>query len=75
MEAILDVLEGIGRFISAVVDFVIDLVEGLLYAVELMGQFVAEIPNYFNWLPESVVAILVTIFAVVVVYKMIGREG
>lgn len=75
MEAILDVLEGIGRFVSAVVDFVIDLVEGLLYAVELMGQFVAEIPNYFSWLPSSVVATLVTIFAVVVVYKMIGREG
>lgn len=61
--------------IVGLVDFVVGLVEDLVYVVTLCGQFVLKIPQFFSWLPGSVVALIVTIFAVVVIYKILGREG
>lgn len=82
MEAIQNFLNGISRgvqtltrFIVAVYDFITGLIEDLVYVVKLTAEFVKNIPVYFSWLPGSVIAIIVAIFAVVVIYKVLGREG
>lgn len=61
--------------ISTVIDFVVDFFADLAYMIKLLGEFMANIPGYFSWLPSGVVAVLVTIFGVVVIYKILGREG
>lgn len=75
MDAIIGFFKGIGAAIGAVIDFVIGLFQDLVYMVQLLGQFVVNIPGYFAWLPAGVVAVIVTIFAIVVIYKILGREG
>lgn len=75
MNALLDFLKGIGNAIVAVIDFVMGLFEDLVYMIKLLGQVVLNIPTYFSWLPPQVLVLIVLIISIVVVYKILGREG
>lgn len=75
MAAITDFFAGIVDAISSAIDFLISFVGDIVYVIKLTGQFVARIPEYFAWLPAPVLTIIVSIFAVVVIYKILGREG
>lgn len=74
MGAIIDFFKGLADFFVSVVNFVISFFEDLAYIVKLLGDFVLKIPSFFGWLPSSVLAILLTTFGVVVVYKIMGRD-
>lgn len=75
MEDILEFFEQLMESITSVVDFVISFFQDIVYIVEITGQVLAQIPSYFAWMPAEVVALLVTLFAIVVIYKIAGREG
>lgn len=75
MADILAFLKGIGSAITSLIDFLISFISDIVYICQLCGEFVLNIPSYFSWLPAEAVAIIVTIFAIVVIYKIAGREG
>lgn len=75
LQEIRDILVSIGDFFKTVIDFVISFFQDLVYMVKLVGQTVEDIPQYFNWLPGSLVTLILAILAVVVIYKILGREG
>lgn len=82
MQGVIDAVKNVGKwvktigeFFSTVIDFVIGLVEDIVYVVKLTAETVLKIPEYFDWLPEAVVAVIVSAFAIVVIYKVLGREG
>ena len=75
MQDIIQFLKGIGDFFVAIGNFLIDFIGDLLEIVKLTGKVVAELPEYFSWLPPSFVSVLLSIFAIVVIYKIAGREG
>ena len=75
LSTIKDFFLGLANVISSLIDFIISLVEDIVYVVKLCGSFVAKIPAYFSWLPASVLALIITIFSIVVIYKILGREG
>lgn len=75
MQAIFDFFAGIAEGLSAIVSFVVDLLSDVVYVVELTAEFVLKIPEYLSWLPAPVLAVVVSIFVVVVIYKILGREG
>lgn len=75
MDAILQFFAGIGNAITAIFDFIFSMVGDLVYLVGLTGKFLAHVPSYFSWLPPQLLAILVSLFAIVVLYKVFGREG
>lgn len=75
MEAIVSMLNSIGNFIASIVDVVLGLVQDVVYVIQITAKTVASIPTYFTWLPTAAAGLIVTIFGVVVVYKVIGREG
>ena len=70
-----DFLAGIFEFFSSLYDFVIGIFQDIVYVIRLTAHFVAQIPDYFSWLPAEALALVVGIFAVVVIYKVLGREG
>lgn len=74
MDAIVNFFVGLGETISSIIGFVIDLVGDLLYVIALLGKFVIEIPSYFLWLPDAIVALLVTAFGIVVIYMILNRK-
>lgn len=75
MDAIIEFFKGIGTAITSIIDFVIGLFEDLVYMIKLLGQVVLNIPNYFAWLPAEILALIVVLISVVVIYKILGREG
>lgn len=74
LESILTVLGSIGNFIASIVDWVADFIEDLVQMAKYLGQAVVEFPSYFDWLPSSVLAILITLIGIVVIYKFLGRD-
>ena len=75
MKAIADFLQAIGNGIVAAIDFVVGFFQDLVYIIQLTGKVLSQIPSYFSWLPAELLAIILSIFAVVVIYKILGREG
>lgn len=75
MKAVVKAIKGLVQAVEILIDFVVDLFEDLIYMIELLGEFIVNIPTYLSWLPAPVIAIIVTIFSIVVIYKIIGREG
>ena len=75
LETIKDFFLSVSDVITSLVDFVVGMITDLVYVVKLCGSFVLKIPTLFSWLPAPAVAIIVSIFAVVVIYKILGREG
>lgn len=75
MDALLQFFKGIGNAITSVIDFVIGFFQDLVYLIQLTGRFLAQIPNYFSWLPAGAITLLIVLFSIVVVYKILGREG
>lgn len=75
MADILEFLKTIVNAIESVINFVVDFFADIAYIVQLVGETVLAIPSYFGWMPSAAVAIIVTIFGVVVIYKITGREG
>lgn len=75
MQAILDFFVGLFDLVTSLVTFVIDFIGDIVYVVQLTATFVGNIPTYFAWLPSAYVSVIVSIFAVVVIYKVLGREG
>lgn len=73
--ALKDFFLGMANVITSLIDFVVGIVQDLVYMVKLLTTFIAKLPQMFSWLPSSVVAILLTIFGIVIVYKIMGREG
>lgn len=75
LETIKDFFISVGDFFVSIYEFVIGFFRDIAYVIELTAEFVGKIPEYFDWLPAEVVALIVLIFAVVVIYKVLGREG
>lgn len=75
LDAIKNFFFGLANVITSLIDVVVGLVEDLVYVVKLCTSFVAKIPTLFSWLPSSALALIVTIFSIVVIYKVMGREG
>lgn len=75
MQALIDFFAGIAEAVQSAIEFLAGMIEDLVYMVGLLGEFVADIPAYLAWLPNGVIAIFITIFAIVVIYKILGREG
>lgn len=75
MKALVEFIKGIAEGVTAAIDFLFGTIQDLVYMVKLLGQFILDIPAYLSWLPTGVVAIFITIFSIVVIYKVLGREG
>lgn len=75
MQAVADFLKAIGDVILGVVDFVISFFSDIVFMVQMLGDLAAAIPTYFNWLPTSVLSGLLLVFTLVILYKILGREG
>lgn len=75
MDTLLDFFSSIGEIIVSIVKFVISFFQDLIYVIKLTGKVVGQIPAFFSWMPAEIISLLVILFGVVVIYKILGREG
>ena len=68
-------LKSIFNLISSVVSFIIGFFQDLVYMISLLGKFILSLPTYLSWLPPTFITAVSLIFTIVVIYKVLGREG
>lgn len=75
MQSIVKILSSIVDWIVIAFDFVFGFFEDIVYIGKITGVFLRKIPEYFAWLPSQCIVLVVLIFSIVVLYKILGREG
>lgn len=70
-----DLLHSIADYIHLFFVYLGQLCKDTVFVINLLGSFFVHIPSYFSWLPSQLLTILVTLIGIVVVYKVLGREG
>ena len=75
MDVLIDFIGSIAELIIGAFQFLVDTVQGLAYCVKMLTFFTASIPDYFAWIPDSCLTLVVLIFGIAVTYKILGREG
>lgn len=75
MQALLEFFQTAFGPIFTLFDWAISFWSDLIYMIGLTGKFLANIPIYFAWMPSRYVTTLYMLFCIVVVYKILGREG
>lgn len=75
LETIKNVFLGFIDLVTSLIDFVVGFIQDIVYVVQLTASFVVKIPQLLSWLPSSIVTLFVILFAIVVIYKILGREG
>lgn len=75
MNALINFFTGLVEVIKTVIDFLIGFIEDLVELVVLVGQAALEIPKLFGMLPPPIIAALTIGLSVVVIFKILGREG
>lgn len=70
-----DILSSIGNAIATLINFIVKFFEDLVYLIKITGQIFINLPNYLGWLPPAMTTTLLGIFGVVIIYKILGREG
>lgn len=75
LENIMQFFETLFSPILAIFDVVNTFFNDLVYVISLLTSFVMQIPDMLSFLPTATVPILIIIFDIVVIYKILGREG
>lgn len=75
LDGLFDLFSTIGEYISTAWTFLVDFFKDTFDMIKLVGETVSKLPQYFTWLPEELLSILLVLFGVVVLYKILGREG
>ena len=76
MQAVINAINGIADGIRAGLDFLADMVADIVAMAEMLADGLVALPAWFGYFfPPGLVAGLLAVFAVVVIYKILGREG
>lgn len=75
MDAIFKVIETIGKAFGAVLDFIVKLVQDLIFIVEMMAELAPQIPAWYTWFPPVLLYTFGLCISVAIIYKIIGRDS
>lgn len=75
MDAVIAFFQGIGNSITGVINFLVSIVLDLVWLVQTLAWAMLQVPKMVVWLPTKVHALILTLFGVVMLYKILGREG
>lgn len=75
MDAIINFFKSIGEVITSCFDLLWTFINDLIQIIMMLAKFLGQIPSFISWMPDPLPTILFSVFTVVVVYKIAGREG
>lgn len=64
---------GVASFFTAIIDFVVNIVEGLVYMITMIPQGMATITVAIGYLPGALLPFATAGIAICIVYLLIGR--
>lgn len=71
MDWLESIATGLYNFFEAIFEFF----DSLTSYFSLLTRAVIDVPSYFSWLPASAIAVIITIVAIAVLSKILGRDG
>lgn len=74
MQAIIEAVKNFITFITNIVNFVFELMKDLVYYVQTVLNITVQVPRWLTFLPSIMLPPLVACLALVVVYKVLGRD-
>lgn len=75
LDSIFKGIQTIVQFFEAVWTFIVQLFEDIGNLVSLLKDWLTSLPDLLSFLPSSLMALIITGFGIVVLYKVLGREG
>lgn len=70
----LEALETILDFFKSIWDVIVMLFDGLLDFFELLSTLPDQFQAYLSFLPDGVVGAVIGALAIVIIYKIVGRD-
>lgn len=75
LDGIFKAIQTIVQFIEGLWTFLTQLFEDVVNLVTMLKDWLLALPNLLGFLPSSLVLLVMTGFGIVVLYKVLGREG
>lgn len=75
LQSIWQAIQNIGSFFTGIGTFIKDLIQDIVYMISVLTVISGGVLSYFSWLPLVTATIFSTVIAIVIIYKIIGREG
>lgn len=76
MQAVINAINGIADGVRSALDFLGGMIADIVAMAEMLAEGLVALPTWFGYFfPAEVVVALVAVFAIVVIYKILGREG
>lgn len=75
LDAIFKAIQDVVSFINSAWLFLKNAWDEIVMLVTMLKDFLAQIPSLIGFLPVSIASLIVLGFGVVVLYKILGREG
>lgn len=72
---IIDFLKGFADGVVAVFDFIIAFFKDFMQFLKLLATMPEKIAKWLSWIPPEIFALLGILFGIVILYKILGREG
>lgn len=72
---IVNLLKSLVNMIVELFKFIPQLLNDLIMVISLVTDTVARLPTIFQVFPQVISSILIACFGVVIIYKVLGREG
>lgn len=75
MDAIIKFFTGIGDAITSIIDFVISFFSDFLTFLQLLAKVPQYVLDSLRWLPPQFLTMITLLISIVILYKILGREG
>lgn len=75
MGALIRMIKGFFSTIGSLIDFIVSFFQDLVYIIKLFADLVIQLPSMIGWLPTTVISLLVTAFGILVILRVLGRDG
>lgn len=75
LDGIFKAIQTIVQFIEGLWTFLTQFFEDVVNLVTMLKDWLLALPDLLGFLPSSLVLLVMTGFGIVVLYKVLGREG
>lgn len=75
LDSIMEFFSSLFEPILSLLDVVLSFLSDVMYMIGLLVGFSYNLDAIFGFLPSPFVSSLVLVFGIVVIYKILGREG
>lgn len=75
MSTLIQFFTSLGGLIGSLVDYVVNFFKDLVWLVRSLAWAAASAFNAITWIPEFLQTYIILLISIIILYKVLGREG